>query len=286
MSATAKRCARLAAHVENQIGAHGRAEDDAPAVRLVRLDRLAVERDHGWPVVLELQPEDARVGGIDQAQAQALAGAHREGLRDAAVDRDRVADPAVVACVHEAAEVVADLGVGQQAPVVEHPGHVAVDLDRLALLDDQRPVEAAPDLLVAALVRVVPVGAGIGDVERVDEGLARCDRPLGQMRHAVHGVRHAQAVPVDGGLLGELVLDRDLDVLALAQPDLRARDRAVVGPDRGLGMGRADEMRAPRTSNEIVVGSIGAGRPDREHGAEGCAAARNQKRPARQGGDR
>ena len=153
-----------------------------------------------------------------------------------------------MAAVHEVAEVVADLGVRQQAPVVEHPGDVAVDLDRLPLLDDQRAVEAAPDLLEAALVRVVPVGAGVGDVELVDEGLARCDRRLGQMRHAVHGVRHAQAVPVDGGLLGEPVLDGDLDALALAQPDLRARDHAVVGPDRGLGIGRADEVRAPRTA--------------------------------------
>ena len=73
MSATAKRSPGIAAHVEDQIGAHGRAEHDAPAIRLVRLDRLAVERDHGRPVVFELQPEDARVGGIDQAQAQALA---------------------------------------------------------------------------------------------------------------------------------------------------------------------------------------------------------------------
>ena len=78
--------ARLAAHVEDQIGAHGRAEHDAAALRRVRLDRLAVERDHDRPVALELEPEDAGVGGVDQAQADALAGAHREILRHAAVD--------------------------------------------------------------------------------------------------------------------------------------------------------------------------------------------------------
>jgi hypothetical protein len=33
---------------------------------------------------------------------------------------------------------------------------------------------------------------------------------------------------MDGRLLGELVLDRDAETLALTDPDLRARDRAVV----------------------------------------------------------
>ena len=204
-------------------------------------------------MVLELEREDPRVGGVDQTQPQPLAGAHREGLQDAAVDRDRVADPAVVARIHGVAEVVADLGVRQQAPVVEDPGHVAVDLDRLPLLDDQRAVQAPPDLLEAALMRVVPVGAGIGDVELVDEGLAGRDRRLGQVRHAVHGVRHPHAVPMDGRLLLELVLDGDAQTLALPNPDLRARDRAVVGPDGGLGYERADEVRPPRTGDQTKV---------------------------------
>ena len=282
MSATVNRSPGFAAHVDDEIGAHGGAQHDAPAGRLVRLDRLAVERNYRRPMVLELEPEDPRIGGVDQTQAHALAGAHREGLQDAAVDRDRVADPAIVAAVHEVAEIVADLSVRQQAPVVEHPGHVAVDLDRLPLLDDQRAVEAAADLLEAALVRVVPVGAGVGHVELVDEGLAGCDRLLGQMRHAVHGVRHAQAVPVDGRLLGELVLDRDAETLALTDPDLRARNRAVVGPDGGLGVRGADEVRSPGTGNEVVVGRGGlrATRPGREQCSDGSTTARGQKRPA------
>ena len=98
--------------------------------RLVGRDGLTVERDHRRPVVLELEREDARVGGVDQPQPQPLARPHREGLGDAAIDRDGVADPAVVARIHEVAEVVADLGVRQQTPVVEDPGDVAIDLDR------------------------------------------------------------------------------------------------------------------------------------------------------------
>ena len=69
-----------------------------PPARLVRLDRLAIERDDHRPVVLELQPEDPRIGGVDQTQAQrARRPATAKRLQDAAVDRDRVADPAIVA---------------------------------------------------------------------------------------------------------------------------------------------------------------------------------------------
>ena len=185
--------------------------------------------------------------------------------------------------VHEVAEVVADLGVRQQSPVVEHPGHVAIDLDRLPLLDDQRPVEAAADLLETALMRVVPVGAGVGDVELVDEGLARRDRPLGQMRHAVHRVRHAQAVPMDGRLLRELVLDRDAETLALSYPDLRARNRTVVGPDGGLGVrARRRGASAPdgRPDESLRSGQPSAPRPQYRYGCRG--AARRQEGTTRQ----
>src|SRR3546814_13649038 len=84
-------------------------------------------------VTPEFEPEDAGVGGVNEAEPNALAAPHAEGLANAAVDGDRVADPAVMGHVHHVAEVIADLGVGQQAPVVQHPGDVAVDPDRLAL---------------------------------------------------------------------------------------------------------------------------------------------------------
>src|SRR3546814_2230420 len=92
--------------------------------------------------------------------------------------RDRIADATVVAPVHHVVEIVADRCIRPQPPVIQHPGHVAVDLDRRALLDNQGAVETAADLLVAALVRVVPVGSGIGQVEFIREGLADADRLL------------------------------------------------------------------------------------------------------------
>jgi hypothetical protein len=42
------------------------------------------------------------------------------------------------------------------------------------------------------------------------------DRLLSEVRYAVHGVRHAQAVPVHRRILVELVLDGDAQPVALA----------------------------------------------------------------------
>src|SRR3546814_3714833 len=56
------------------------------------------------------------------------------------------------------------------------------------------------------------------------------DRVLGQVRHAVHGVVDADAVPVDGGRLRQLVLEVHEDLLALARADRRPGRDAVVEP--------------------------------------------------------
>src|SRR3546814_8007057 len=91
--------------------------------------------------------------------------------------------------------IVADGGIIEQAPVAENPDDLAVHTDRLALFDDQRTVQAAADLLEAALVRVVPICASIRQVGGIGEGLARSDRLLRQVRDAVHGIRQSDAVP-------------------------------------------------------------------------------------------
>src|SRR3546814_20028663 len=80
--------------------------------------------------------------------------------------------------------IVADGGIIAQAPVAENPDDLAVHTDRLALFDDQRTVQAAADLLEAALVRVVPICASIRQVEGIGEGLARSDRLLRPVRGA------------------------------------------------------------------------------------------------------
>src|SRR3546814_8496754 len=75
-----------------------------------------------------------------------------------------------------------------------------------------------------AFVRGVPEGAGVVYSEAVVEVPARLDRVLGQVRHAVHGVVDADAVPVDGGRLRQLVLEVHEDLLALARADRRSEE--------------------------------------------------------------
>jgi hypothetical protein len=127
-------------------------------------------------------------------------------------------------------------------------------------------------------VRVVPVGAGIRHIELVEELHARRDRRLREVGHAIHRVRHAQAVPVHGRLLVEAVLDDDAQALALAHPDLRARHRAVVGPDGGLGVRGADEVRAGRTCDEAVLDrEAGPDRPSWHQRRDSRSAASGHK---------
>jgi hypothetical protein len=113
-------------------------------------------------------------------------------------------------------------------PVAEHPGHVVVDAHRFRLLDDQRAIKPAANLLETSLVWVIPEGTGVDRVELVNEALAWSDGVLGKVRHAVHRVWNSHAVPVDGGFFGKGIANRDAEPLALAEADLRAWNDAVV----------------------------------------------------------
>ena len=93
---------------------------------------------------------------------------------------------------------------------------------------------------------------------------------------SVHRVRHADAVPVDGGLLVQLVLDHDAQPFALAGADFRARHRAIVGPDGGFGMAAPDERCTPGRGGEAVFPH---GRRARRNAGEG---RRGQRGGARQ----
>ena len=116
-------------------------------------------------------------------------------------------------------------------PVIEHHGPVVIPVGGLGrILHDQRPVQAPVQL--DADVRVVPVGAGFGDRERIGELPAGRDRRLRHARHAVHVVADGHAMPVHGGLDRKLVHQQGLQDLALAHPDLRTRDLAAEAPRR------------------------------------------------------
>jgi len=150
----------------------------------------------------------------------------------------------------KAAEPTADRRVAVEPPVAEHPDLVAVDLDRRAFVDDQRPGQAARHLLVAALVRMVEERAGVGQRELVEEALAGTDGRLGEVRHAVHRVRQTDAVPVHGRALVEAVLHLRAQPVTLPQAQGGARHRAVVGPDRGTRILDRHELGRSRFSDQ------------------------------------
>ncbi len=162
-----------------------------------------------------------------------------------AVHGPGVADAPGVARVHEAHEIVRDARLPVEPPVGEHPHQVAIHGRRVALLDDQRAVKPAPDLLRAAEVRVVPVGARVRQLELVGEAAAvRRDRRLRHVRHAVHRVGEPDAVEVHRGVRGKRVLDLDAQALPLPEAQLGAGHGSVVGPHRRLRIRRADERLA------------------------------------------
>src|SRR6185369_16828729 len=157
-------------------------------------DRLRIE-------FREIRGEDTAVGGVEKAQTNSLTGFHDENLVAPTVDRDHVAPAAVV---HEAVpcvELGIDLRIGADQPVIEYPEDVARIRRGLRVLHDQYAVETALDLLARTDVGMEPEGASIFRDEVVDKGLARANGRLGDIGNAVHRIRDADAVPVDGRVL-------------------------------------------------------------------------------------
>src|SRR5207344_2285905 len=64
-------------------------------------------------------------------------------------------------------------------------------------------------------------------------GLARLDRRLGDVRDTILVVGHLDAVEMDDGRFGQLVLEDDPHAVSLADPDLRPGYLPVVRPGFG-----------------------------------------------------
>jgi hypothetical protein len=112
-------------------------------------------------------------------------------------------------------------------------------------------------------VGVIPAGPRRTGFKFVGEGRAGLHRWLRDPRHPVHRVRHIDPVPVDGRRLGEGVFQQDPHPLALLQPQLRARDLAVIRhglDDLARGQLPGDLARLQMDLPEAVAGvRCGAG---------------------------
>ena len=92
-------------------------------------------------------------------------------------------------------------------------------------------------------MRVIPVRAGVAQLELVAKLAAALDRRLRDARRAVHLVRHTQPVPVNRRRLGQRVLEVDDDAVAELGANHRPRHRAVIGPRGRLVAGQDLDVR-------------------------------------------
>jgi len=192
----------------------------------------------------EVRDEHAPVGDVEQPESQSLTRLDHELCAALAVDQDRVAPATVVREVVPRVEGGRNLTVGAEQDVVEHPELVARVRRWIPVLDDERAEQAALDLLARAQVRVEPEGARVLRRELVGESRTGLDRGLRDPRDAVHLVRHADAVPVDGGRLRQLV--GEAHAQRVAEPDAQggAGDLAVVRPGvEGLAIAERNRRR-------------------------------------------
>ena len=218
---------------------------------------------------------------VAHADAHLVVQAHVERVdagEDAAVPRPQVE----VQHRHDLGRVAARLDVVG----IEQEDEVAVDLvdQRMPVLGVRDPEAHHPHRHLHHLVgmRVVHEGAGPACDELVDEGLARRDAGLGQARDAVHAVGQALAVPVDGGVLGQLVGHEDAHAVALDHFDGGPGRLAVVAPQVRLEARR--HFAHHRLGHEVefldaVVHAPGAGPAvERDDRVVGAAAVGHERR--------
>ncbi len=201
------RATGLTRHVQHQVGPHGRPKDHSASFRRMGFDRLPIKRNYERPMAFEFEPEDPRGRGIDETKTQPLATAHGEAIGHATVDRDGIPDPSRHAHFHRAVETAGNRCIVFEPPVAQYPDNVAVHRQRLGLFDNESAHEAATDLFGAMRMGVVPVRSGVRHAEFVIKASAGFDRWLCHAGRTIHRVWHAHAVPMDGRVFRQFVLD-------------------------------------------------------------------------------
>jgi len=76
---------------------------------------------------------------------------------------------------------------------------------------------------------VIPVGAGLSQIEFVGERLARRDRWKRHERYAIHGIGQKDAMPVNRRVHVHLVVDTNHCVVTLDETQGRPRQLAIDG---------------------------------------------------------
>ena len=199
-------------------------------------------------VVREAQDVAALDLGVEDAQAHPLG--RQLGLRV----QDPVGEQVVAVLVVVA--VVAELVGRREAAARQHQRDIVHaigprqgQLGFLRIADDDQPARAHRELLLREFmrVRVIPIRPGIvGDLPGRGPLAARWDRLV---RATIRGGGQVEAVPVDRRHLFEVILEIDLDGLALVKDQRRTPEAGAVEAHR---RGRARKV-LPRRLRELEV---------------------------------
>ncbi len=200
--------------------------------------------------------EDARVRRVHEVQAHDLAYRRLTGEAGLTVGQHDVAEAAHRGVGRPGAQERRDASVFHEQ-VVQGQGDEPVGRrpERgVGGLDHDGAVQAHLLPVVFAHVRVVPVEAGVGELELVGERAADRDGLLRLVRDAVVAVLQPQAVPVRRGLGVSVVPHLDGDLRPLVDVERRTGDRVVVRQHAQLCAvdGLADRMDGEVESIAIV----------------------------------
>ena len=260
-----------ARNTDVEIG-HGRGVDEAKTHRLASLKETGpVLR---WALAVDLRREALQVLDVGRHHAH-LAPVGAVGQRRLQAEFahivDEVAERALlpIVVVRHHLEIAQDTVRRVRMRIVQDQDIVPVGVHPFAFLrrDDDRAER--PFRLLQVRVAVIPVGAGLDDREGVGEGLARLDPVEADRRHAVLLIRQDQAMPVDRGVLVEIVGDVERHLFAFREPQHRPRRRAVEADPGAFEVAGVDFD--PIDDDVIFPGGRlagedrgGQGRPDRD----------------------
>ncbi len=195
------------------------------------LEQTSVDPDHPERLTIEIELKVAALRGVHDAPALRRARARNQAALFAAVHEHVVAFPTErhprrgSGIRRLERPVIADFDVAQhQHELIGRP-----DVIR-RILHEQRAVQAEPDLRRRHDVRVIPEQAGVRHDEVVREGLTGLHVWLRMPWHAVHPIRHADAVPVHGGRLRQVVRKMHDQAITHRHAYQGTGDAAVVRP--------------------------------------------------------
>lgn len=139
-------------------------------------------------------------------------------------------------------EIRRDAGILHEPDIIQYQRQVVVHIRTVGFFDDQRAIEPALYLFGALRMGVLPVCARVWQVEGIIKALTRSNRRLGQPRHPIHRIGQAQPVPMHAGRMRQIILNGDFQPVALGKAQFFAWERAIEGPERGVGIVRRGNL--------------------------------------------